>query len=45
LGYDHAPDGAAAKFLADLDRHTTQTRAMFLHLLEREKQALAPSRS
>jgi glutamate-ammonia-ligase adenylyltransferase len=45
LGYDHAPDGAATKFLADLERHTTQTRAMFLHLLEREKQTLAPSHS
>jgi [glutamine synthetase] adenylyltransferase / [glutamine synthetase]-adenylyl-L-tyrosine phosphorylase len=45
LGYEsHADQGAAGPFLADLEKHTSETRAMFLQLLEREKQAKgAPS--
>jgi glutamate-ammonia-ligase adenylyltransferase len=31
--------GAAGPFLADLEMHTSQTRAMFLQLLERERQS------
>jgi glutamate-ammonia-ligase adenylyltransferase len=39
LGYElQGGDGAAGPFLADLEKHTSETRAMFLHLLERERQ-------
>jgi glutamate-ammonia-ligase adenylyltransferase len=38
LGYEPVLDGGAAgQFLADLEEHTSQTRAVFLRLLEREK--------
>jgi glutamate-ammonia-ligase adenylyltransferase len=40
LGYEpQGDDGAAGRFLADLEKHTSETRAMFLHLLERERQS------
>jgi len=43
LGYEpQGDDGAAGRFLADLEKHTSETRAMFLHLLEREKKSGLP---
>jgi glutamate-ammonia-ligase adenylyltransferase len=43
LGYEPKGDeGAAGQFLGDLEKHTSETRAMFLRLLEREKQAGPP---
>jgi glutamate-ammonia-ligase adenylyltransferase len=34
LGFEPGPDGGASDpFLAELDRHTTQTRELFLHLV------------
>jgi glutamate-ammonia-ligase adenylyltransferase len=39
LGYEaQGEDGAAAQFMAVLEKHTSETRAMFLHLLGRERQ-------
>jgi hypothetical protein len=38
LGYEpQGDDTAAERFLADLEKHTSEIRAMFLQLLEREK--------
>jgi [glutamine synthetase] adenylyltransferase / [glutamine synthetase]-adenylyl-L-tyrosine phosphorylase len=40
LGYEPVLDGGAAgQFLAHLEEHTSQTRAIFLRLLEREKRS------
>jgi glutamate-ammonia-ligase adenylyltransferase len=39
LGYDAGPDGSAGKqFLAELERHMSQTREVFQRLLEQERQ-------
>lgn len=38
LGYDALADRCAGdQFLADMEKHTSQMRALFLHLLEQEK--------
>jgi glutamate-ammonia-ligase adenylyltransferase len=38
LGFEDGPAGSGAdQFLAELDRHTTQTRELFLRIVERER--------
>jgi glutamate-ammonia-ligase adenylyltransferase len=38
LGLESGPDvSAGSRFLAELERHTTQTRELFLHLVARER--------
>lgn len=40
LGCEPGPEGSAGqRFLADLDRHTTQIRDVFLQLVERERES------
>jgi glutamate-ammonia-ligase adenylyltransferase len=36
LGFEPGNDGAGKGFLTDLERHTTQTRELFLRIVERE---------
>jgi [glutamine synthetase] adenylyltransferase / [glutamine synthetase]-adenylyl-L-tyrosine phosphorylase len=38
LGFEAGPEDAGRCFLAELERHTTQTRDIFLRIVEREKQ-------
>ncbi|HKI35986.1 MAG TPA: bifunctional [glutamate--ammonia ligase]-adenylyl-L-tyrosine phosphorylase/[glutamate--ammonia-ligase] adenylyltransferase [Gemmataceae bacterium] len=38
LGFDPGAGDAGRHFLAELERHTTQTRELFLRVVEREKQ-------
>jgi glutamate-ammonia-ligase adenylyltransferase len=37
LGFEPGPNDAGRCFLVELDRHTTQTRELFLRVVEREK--------
>jgi glutamate-ammonia-ligase adenylyltransferase len=37
LGFEAGTEGAGRSFLAELERHTTQTRELFLRVVEREK--------
>ncbi|HEX5273528.1 MAG TPA: bifunctional [glutamate--ammonia ligase]-adenylyl-L-tyrosine phosphorylase/[glutamate--ammonia-ligase] adenylyltransferase, partial [Gemmataceae bacterium] len=37
LGFEAGPDDAGRRFLAELERHTTQTRDIFLRVVERER--------
>jgi glutamate-ammonia-ligase adenylyltransferase len=37
LGFEAGPVDAGHRFLAELERHTTQTRELFLRVVEREK--------
>ena len=38
LGFESGPEGSAGdQFLAELDRHTTQTREIFLRLVAQEQ--------
>jgi hypothetical protein len=38
LGFEEAQDTAGGHFLAELERHTRQTRELFLRLLDRERE-------
>jgi glutamate-ammonia-ligase adenylyltransferase len=38
LGFGSGPEDAGRSFLAELERHTTQTRELFLRVIERERQ-------
>ena len=37
LGFEAGPDDPGRCFLAELERHTTQTRDIFLRIVERER--------
>jgi len=37
LGFEPGPEDAGGRFLAELERHTTQTRDLFLRVVERER--------